>query len=64
MCAMNAPAPQPPPATPALRPAAVASRAPITGRVIVCDICGHPATELHCKVRCFNCGFTRDCSDP
>ncbi|HLF03905.1 MAG TPA: hypothetical protein VI855_01620 [Dehalococcoidia bacterium] len=30
----------------------------------VCDICGSPMIERQCKVRCPNCGYTRDCSDP
>lgn len=30
----------------------------------VCDLCGHEVVEVHCKLRCLNCGFTRDCSDP
>ena len=29
-----------------------------------CDICGAETTEIHCKVVCRNCGYTRDCSDP
>ena len=29
-----------------------------------CDICGAKMVEQKCKIRCFNCGFTRDCSDP
>lgn len=29
-----------------------------------CDICDFPAVEIHCKVICTNCGYTRDCSDP
>lgn len=30
----------------------------------VCDLCGSPLQEIQCKLRCFNCGYTRDCSDP
>ena len=30
----------------------------------LCDICGAKATEIHCKIICLNCGYTRDCSDP
>jgi hypothetical protein len=26
--------------------------------------CGAAMIELHCKLRCDNCGFMRDCSDP
>lgn len=29
-----------------------------------CDICGTAMLDLHCKLRCTNCGFMRDCSDP
>jgi rubrerythrin len=29
-----------------------------------CDICGTRMFEKHCKIRCPNCGYTRDCSDP
>ncbi len=30
----------------------------------VCELCGGPALERHCKIVCMNCGFVRDCSDP
>ena len=29
-----------------------------------CEICGCAMIEQKCKIRCPNCGFTRDCSDP
>lgn len=29
-----------------------------------CDICDTEMLDLHCKLRCTNCGFMRDCSDP
>lgn len=29
-----------------------------------CDRCGEILNEEKCKLRCPNCGFTRDCSDP
>ena len=29
-----------------------------------CDICSTVMLDLHCKLRCTNCGFMRDCSDP
>ena len=29
-----------------------------------CDLCGGEVLELHCKIRCLNCGYTRDCTDP
>jgi len=31
---------------------------------VVCDVCGGPAFELHCKIVCRRCGYTRDCGDP
>jgi exosome complex RNA-binding protein Csl4 len=34
------------------------------GWVHVCERCGERMEERHCKIRCGNCGFTRDCSDP
>jgi len=30
----------------------------------MCDRCGAAMIELHCKLRCDNCGFMRDCNDP
>ena len=30
----------------------------------VCEICGGPVLERHCKIQCQNCGYQRDCSDP
>jgi hypothetical protein len=30
----------------------------------VCDLCGYPMRESHCKLICDQCGYTRDCSDP
>lgn len=32
--------------------------------VYLCDICGEPMLDLHCKLICEHCGFKRDCSDP
>jgi len=29
-----------------------------------CEICGSTMVERSCKIKCPNCGFTRDCSDP
>ena len=29
-----------------------------------CLLCGGKVLEQSCKIRCLNCGFTRDCSDP
>ena len=31
---------------------------------MICDICGAVMLEKQCKIRCPNCGYTRDCSDP
>ena len=31
---------------------------------LICDICGAEMVEQKCKIRCPNCGYTRDCSDP
>jgi hypothetical protein len=30
----------------------------------LCDLCGAPMRESHCKLVCDQCGYTRDCSDP
>jgi len=30
----------------------------------VCELCGGPVLDRHCKVVCLNCGYQRDCSDP
>jgi carbonic anhydrase/acetyltransferase-like protein (isoleucine patch superfamily) len=30
----------------------------------VCELCGGPIMERHCKVVCLSCGYQRDCSDP
>jgi len=30
----------------------------------VCEICGSPMIQRHCKILCLNCGYQRDCSDP
>ncbi len=31
---------------------------------LTCEICGCSMIERNCKIKCPNCGFTRDCSDP
>lgn len=31
---------------------------------LTCEICGARMIQRQCKIRCPNCGFTRDCSDP
>lgn len=33
-------------------------------KVTICDLCGAPMLDLHCKLSCKNCGYKRDCSDP
>lgn len=30
----------------------------------VCNVCGERMREIHCKIVCPRCGYTRDCSDP
>ena len=30
----------------------------------VCDVCGGPMIDRHCKLVCERCGYQRDCSDP
>jgi len=30
----------------------------------VCDVCGAPMYERHCRIICPRCGYQRDCSDP
>ncbi len=32
--------------------------------VFLCDLCGAPMLNLHCKLLCRRCGYRRDCSDP
>ena len=31
---------------------------------IRCDLCGQFMLGIQCKLRCSNCGYIRDCSDP
>ena len=31
---------------------------------LTCEICGFSMLSRQCKIRCPNCGYTRDCSDP
>ena len=31
---------------------------------LLCDLCGSPLRETHCKLVCDQCGYVRDCSDP
>jgi len=49
---------------PPQEPAAAPPARPGTAAVPVCDLCGYPIRELHCKLICDQCGYTRDCSDP
>jgi hypothetical protein len=37
---------------------------PPSERVFHCDLCGTAMLNLHCKLICEQCGYTRDCSDP
>tara|TARA_Y100000590_G_scaffold470420_1_gene664762 strand:+ start:1623 stop:2252 length:630 start_codon:yes stop_codon:yes gene_type:complete len=30
----------------------------------LCELCGGPLLERHCKIICLSCGYQRDCSDP
>jgi len=30
----------------------------------LCDRCGAPLLDRHCRLVCLACGFQRDCSDP
>ena len=30
----------------------------------VCELCGGTVEQLHYKIKCLNCGYSRDCSDP
>ncbi|MGD8321801.1 MAG: gamma carbonic anhydrase family protein [Gemmatimonadota bacterium] len=30
----------------------------------LCDLCGAPMLDRHCKLVCTRCGYQRDCSDP
>jgi hypothetical protein len=32
--------------------------------VFLCDLCGAPMLDRHCKLTCLRCGYQRDCSDP
>ncbi len=36
----------------------------IAAKAEPCDVCGAPTIEIHCKVLCRTCGYTRDCEDP
>lgn len=37
---------------------------PAQSQVYRCDVCGNEMGEIHCKIICPQCGYTRDCSDP
>ena len=32
--------------------------------IYLCNVCGERMREIHCKIICPRCGYTRDCSDP
>ena len=49
------------PAEPPIAPTREAGSAPPDK---VCELCGWPVLDRHCKVLCLNCGYVRDCSDP
>ncbi|MBI4544000.1 MAG: hypothetical protein HY703_02255 [Gemmatimonadetes bacterium] len=34
------------------------------GAAPICDVCGSPMYELHCRIICAHCGYERDCTDP
>ncbi len=36
----------------------------VQSEVYDCDICGAAMQDIHCKLICPRCGYTRDCSDP
>lgn len=44
----------------------IAREAAATGEreVTRCWVCGTTMREIHCKLICPHCGYTRDCSDP
>lgn len=42
----------------------MAPSVPVGPPAYICDLCGSPMVEQNCKIRCLNCGYTRDCSDP
>ena len=42
----------------------MAPSVPVNPPTYICDLCGSPMVEQNCKIRCLNCGYTRDCSDP
>ncbi len=56
------PAPSGPPEEGRADEAAEGRAAPPPPRV--CELCGGPVVERHCKIACLNCGYQRDCSDP
>jgi len=36
----------------------------INNKNIVCERCNFEMISIHCKIKCNNCGYMRDCSDP
>jgi glycine oxidase len=37
---------------------------PAASQPTLCDMCGRPMIDRHCKLVCPDCGYMRDCSDP
>ena len=35
-----------------------------SAQTYLCDLCGTPMLDLHCKIVCIRCGYQRDYSDP
>lgn len=61
------PAPDAPPPGPTVSAAPDAPHgrtAPGDPAAPVCEVCGTPMYDRHCKIVCPNCGYLRDCSDP
>lgn len=46
------------------RPRDIPNAAPTDRAGPVCDLCGAPMIDRHCKLTCPTCGYQRDCSDP
>ena len=40
------------------------AESPQDSPTLVCELCGGPVLDRHCKIVCLNCGYQRDCSDP
>ena len=33
-------------------------------QTVLCECCNFEMISVHCKIKCNNCGYMRDCSDP